>query len=75
MKTEKKISGCYHMCPFFATDADGMKCGHPYWIGKRSFDNMIITQQNSRYGKIPEKCPLRDDELIITYTLDDDKGV
>jgi hypothetical protein len=69
MKIETKINGCYHICVFFKTSMDGMECGHPYWKDKGAYENMIITQSNSRDGKIPEKCPLRNEELKIGYKI------
>ena len=61
MKYCKKeiVKGCYHQCTFFGTDMDGMQCVHPYFDDKGPYDNMIITQDNSRDGNIPEECPLR----------------
>ena len=69
---EKIVKGCYHECTFFSTDADGMKCKHPFFDDKDAYENMIITQQNSRDGSIPEKCPLRieDVEIINRISLD-----
>ena len=72
MKKEVKIAECFHKCPFFGTTMDGMKCNHPYWKDKGAYENMIITQQNSRYGKIPELCPLKNETLMISYILDID---
>ena len=63
------ITGCYFSCPFFNTVMQEMECTHPYWNNKNSYDRMIITQDNSRGGIIPEKCPLREESLIINYTL------
>ena len=70
---EKLIKGCYHKCSFFCSDMDGMKCTHPYFEDKDVYDNMIITQENSRDGKIPEKCPLRygKTEIVLRIKLDD----
>lgn len=65
---EKEIKYCYHSCPFFSNSMDGMYCSHPFFEGK-GYESMIITQQNSRDGDIPEKCPLRSGELVITYKL------
>jgi len=72
---EIKITGCYYggtnqSCPFFGYTADGMQCNHPYWKGKGAYENMIITQDNSRDGKIPDKCPLKNEQLTIVYKLD-----
>lgn len=65
MKYEKTeiVKGCYHECRLFKSDMDGMQCTHPYFEDKGPYENMIITQQNSRDGKIPEKCPLRNGDL------------
>jgi hypothetical protein len=49
---------------------DGMQCNHPYWKDKGAYENMIITQDNSRDGKIPKKCPLKNEQLTIIYKLD-----
>jgi hypothetical protein len=43
---------------------------HPYWDDKTPYENMIITQDNSKNGNIPQKCPLKYNKLIITYELD-----
>lgn len=69
----KKITSCYQSCPFFMSTPDAMVCNHPYWEDKEPYSNMIITHENSRDGNIPPKCPLREQELDIKYTLDDDK--
>lgn len=66
---EKLVKECYHMCPFFATDMDGMKCTHPYFDDKGAYENMIITQQNSKSGNIPEKCPLRSGSTDIIMRI------
>lgn len=52
------VKGCWHNCPYFSSGMDGMWCGHPYWKNKKAYENMIITHNNSRDGKFPEKCPL-----------------
>ena len=70
MEKEIKIKECYHSCPFFGTSMDGMECKHPYWKDKGAYENMIITQDNSRDGNIPEKCPLKNGQLTIVYKLD-----
>jgi hypothetical protein len=64
-----KIKQCYYSCPFFDTSMDGMECNHPYWKDKGAYENMIITQDNSRNGKMPEKCPLKKEQLTIIYKL------
>ena len=63
------ITECYFSCPFFGTSMDGMQCNHPYFEHRGAYDNMIITQDNSRDGKIPEECPLRKESLTIIYSL------
>ena len=69
MNIVKEINKCYHSCPFWANSMDGMFCNHPYWDDKEAWSNMFISQDNSRNGKIPEKCPLRKEELTINYKL------
>jgi hypothetical protein len=72
MNKEIKVTGCFHSCPFFRTSMDGMHCGHPHWDDKGAYDNMIISQDNSRNGNIPERCPLKEESLTIKYRLDKD---
>jgi len=69
MEIENKIKRCWESCWFYGITMDGMQCNHPYWKDKGSYDNMIITHENSRNGNIPEKCPLRQEELVVTYKL------
>lgn len=71
MKTTIKITKCGHYCPFFNGN-DIMSCFHPYWDDKGSYDNCIINQDNI-YGnnpKLPEKCPMKIEDLTIIYKLD-----
>lgn len=63
------ITNCYHSCPFWANSMDGMYCDHPYWNDKEAYNNMIIDQDNSRDGKIPPLCPLRNEDLTIKFQL------
>lgn len=70
MVKEIKITRCYHQCPFFGNSMDGMQCNHPYWEDKGTYENMIITHVNSKDGKIPGVCPLRNEQLTIVYKLD-----
>jgi len=63
------VKQCYHKCPFFGISMDGMVCDHPYWKDKKPYENMIITQDNSKNGRIPDKCPLREDKLIQEFKL------
>ena len=69
MKTQIKIKQCYIHCPFYHSSMDGMECTHPYWDDKGPYDNMIITQKNSKDGKFPEECPLKIEPLDIHYSL------
>ncbi len=69
MKKVVKITGCRRECTFYEISMDGMGCAHPHWDDKGAYDNMIITQDNSRGGKIPEKCPLRVRSLTVKYRL------
>jgi hypothetical protein len=48
---------------------DGMECIHPYFDNLGSYENMIITQENGT-NFIPEKCPLREEDLTIKYHLE-----
>lgn len=68
MKQQVTITKCIHQCPFYQTSMQEMNCNHPAWAGADPYDNMIITQENGREG-FPEKCPLRKEELTITYKL------
>ena len=72
MKNINIVDKCFHGCWFFNVSMDGMECNHPYWRDKKPYENMIITQGNSRDGKIPEKCPLRNENLITIYKLNDE---
>lgn len=63
------INGCRHICPFWANSMDGMYCNHPYWDDKPAYDSMIISQDNSNDGNIPNECPLRKEDLTINYKL------
>lgn len=69
MEKVVKITSCYQRCLFYGVSMDGMQCNHPYWDDKGVYDNMIITQQNSRGGNIPEKCPLRAESLTVRCRL------
>jgi len=68
MDIKKEITSCFHNCTFHNKSMDGMECGHPYFKDKGAYENMIITQENSM-NKIPEKCPLKQEQLVITYEL------
>jgi hypothetical protein len=70
MVIENLVDGCFQKCPFFGNDSDGMCCNHPYWKDKGTYDNMIITQENSRDGNIPQLCPLLKSDLTILYRLE-----
>lgn len=66
-----KVKQCYHSCPFFGVNSEGMYCGHPFFEDKSADDSMIISQDNSR-GRVPDKCPLRKGPLNMTYSLSAD---
>ena len=68
MKETIEISNCYYNCPLWGDTMDGMACTHPYWKTQGAWDNMIITQQNSK-DRVPDKCPLRKEELITILRL------
>lgn len=63
------VTGCFNQCSFYSSDMDGMKCTHPFFKNKGAYENMIITQSNSRDGKVPEKCPLRSGAIKISTTV------
>lgn len=69
MKRVVEVQQCYNQCPFFWSSQDGMYCKHPYWKDKDAYEDMIITHTNSHEGRFPEKCPLRTEELVVTYKL------
>lgn len=73
MKKEVEVTRCYNGCPFFGNSMDGMQCNHPYWKDKGAYANMIITQCNTKNGRIPDKCPLRKEQLTIDYKIKDTK--
>lgn len=63
---EIKVINCRYSCPFFGFEEKMMICKHPYWNDKRPYENLIIEHND----KIPEKCPLRKENLTIVYKLD-----
>lgn len=69
MEKQIEISQCYHSCPFFKTTNQEMYCNHPFFEDKPVYENCIITQDNSKNGKVPEECPLRKEQLTINYKL------
>ena len=60
----KIMKECIHHCPLFIVTMDGMECLHPYFLDKPTYDCMIISQTD--YGRIPDKCPLRKEDLTET---------
>lgn len=66
---EKITNGCYFECTFFNKSGNCMECCHPFFDDKNVYENMIITQENSRDGNIPEKCPLRANDIEIRTTV------
>ena len=65
-----KIRKCYCECLFFHYDEerDTMECNHPHWNDFDADENLIIAQDNSKDGKFPEKCPLKEEQLTVIYT-------
>jgi len=73
MKQEIFIYRCYHNCTFFETEQGGvMYCNHPYFEDKSSSESYIINHDNSK-NTVPDKCPLRESDLTITYKFQDNK--
>jgi hypothetical protein len=72
MKKLTVVNSCYRGCPFFALDGGPgpiMYCSHPYWEDKGTYAGFgIITQDNS-HNRVPDKCPLRNGEEVITVRL------
>lgn len=68
MKQTIIIKECYHVCPFFIR-THYMECLHPFWTDKGTYDNLIITRNNS-IGRTPDECPLRKETLVRTYKLE-----
>lgn len=66
-----EVKQCYHSCPFFGVNSDGMYCGHPFFEDKSADASMIISQDNSR-GRVPDECPLRKGSLTMNYSLSPD---
>ena len=66
------VKQCYHSCPFFGGHPE-MECCHPYWEDKGPYDNMIIRHDNS-IGRVPDKCPLRLEEITTIRTVKLDKN-
>lgn len=68
----KVVNECYHSCPFFNNVGQEMQCDHPFFLDKSnlktSYDNMIITQQNSR-GRVPDACPLKTEDITETILV------
>ena len=62
------VTKCYHSCPLYRNSMDGMYCGHPYWNDKEAYASMIINHNNS-HDRIPEKCPLRDNNCTHIIRL------
>lgn len=49
----KRISSCFHVCPYFALEWNVMVCTHP----EVENDGFIIEHPKCRDG-FPDKCPL-----------------
>jgi hypothetical protein len=66
IKNKNVVKGCYNECPFYQTSGNCMECGHPYFEKQKDpYSCMIITQDNSRDGNIPEECPLRKESIKL----------
>jgi hypothetical protein len=66
MEKEIQVVKC-RQCPLFLITVGGMECGHPVWDDNGQA-NKFITHENSRDG-FPDQCPLKGEELKITYKL------
>lgn len=64
MKKVKEIDGCYRICPLQADSIDGPYCKHTFFENAQNGEDIL-----SRDEWIPEKCPLRKEDLNITYKL------
>jgi len=60
------VTKCWNSCDFYGTVENCMVCNHPFFDNKGSYAGCIITHENSRDDKIPEKCPLRQESIKIT---------
>ncbi len=63
IEKRKQIKSC-RSCDFFHSTPRDMDCVHPKMELKTKWQ-FPITCDN----KIPEKCPLRDGDLVIRYSL------
>ena len=69
-KIQKCVKSCGYSCDFFqSTPGIGMECEHP--AIENINDRLFITHENK--DRIPAKCPLRDGDLIVEYSLFDDR--
>jgi hypothetical protein len=73
MEKTIEVHQCYHRCPFFGIDTHVMVCGHPFFDDAHPSASMIITHDNSKNGRVPERCPLREGKLTINYVLELEK--
>lgn len=69
MSTIQKQCTCCKDCEFWTKTMDAMECGHPAFNGRPYTDRLIITGSDFHSETVPAKCPLRDGELTVTYSL------
>lgn len=67
MKCEICVTYCGD-CRFYFKSMDGMQCDHPAFAGK-AYAGMIFSQDDMAARTPPNKCPLRNSSLTITYKL------
>ena len=53
----RDIDRCYHQCPHFSTNGEGMYCTHPKFDGCQAYENFIISHPKCDTG-FPDDCPL-----------------
>lgn len=57
-------------CDFFSGTPRSMECEHPIFKGKI---NERFSLSREDMVQIPAKCPLRDGDLVVEYSLFDEK--
>lgn len=67
MKKVITITSCWN-CPFFNRGKE-LECNHPQFEDSKIDDNMIIDSNLLSKGILPERCPLKITDTIITYTV------
>lgn len=69
-----KIDKCIYNCPLQQSDMQGMYCNHPCFENKGFLAARIITRDNGVKG-VPKECPLRKQDLKVSYTIKLKKGI